>query len=64
MLSKHKGEDDKEEVIKERLAVYQRQTLPVIEIYKKRGVLIEIDGGGNAEEVFQRIRQYLSGNER
>lgn len=57
-------EDDKEEVIKERLAVYQRQTLPVIEIYKKRGVLIEIDGGGNAEEVFQRIRQYLSGNER
>ncbi len=55
-------EDDREEVIKERLTVYQRQTKPVIEIYKERGVLFEIDGGGNAEEVFQKIRQHLSGH--
>ncbi len=57
-----KREDDREEVIKERLTVYQRQTKPVIEIYKERGVLFEIDGGGNAEEVFQKIRQHLSGH--
>ena len=53
--------DDKEGVIRERLGVYNRETLPVIEIYKKRGILIEIDGQGNAEEVFKRIRQHLPG---
>jgi adenylate kinase len=56
--------DDREEVIRERLAVYNKQTVPVIEIYKNRGVLIEIDGIGGAEEVFQRIRKHIPGIQR
>ncbi len=53
--------DDEEAVIRDRLSVYKEETLPVITIYRQRGVLIEINGGGNAEKVFERIRQHLSG---
>jgi adenylate kinase len=56
--------DDEENVIRERLSVYKEQTLPVIAIYQQRGVLIEIDGDGNAKEVFQRIRKHLSGTQK
>ncbi len=53
--------DDTEEVIRERLAIYKKQTLPVIEIYKKRGILIEINGSGGVKEVFKRICDHLPG---
>jgi adenylate kinase len=43
--------DDTEEAIKNRLTVYKNQTQPVLEYYKKKGVLIDIDGDREIEEV-------------
>lgn len=39
-------DDDKPEVVRERLKVYRAQTAPVIEYYRSRGLLAEIDGSG------------------
>jgi adenylate kinase len=36
--------DDREEVVRQRLATYQEQTRPVIEFYRRRGQLLEMDG--------------------
>ena len=37
--------DETDEVIKERLAVYQKETLPLIEAYRQKGILLEVNGG-------------------
>jgi adenylate kinase len=34
-------DDDKEHVIRERLAIYQRETVPITEFYRQQGVLLE-----------------------
>jgi len=39
----YQREDDKPEVIKERLKVYTKNTAPLIEYYKKKGVIIDIE---------------------
>ena len=43
--------DDKEEVIRERLRVYQEKTAPLIGYYRQRGLLHEIDGNRPVEQV-------------
>jgi len=48
-------DDDREEVVRERLRVYDEQTKPVIEFYKKQGVLFGVDGLGSLDQVFDRI---------
>ncbi|MEF8860094.1 MAG: adenylate kinase [Halolamina sp.] len=48
-------EDDEEDVVRERLEVYEENTEPVIQQYRETGELIEIDGTGTPEEVFDRI---------
>ena len=47
--------DDTEEVIRRRQELYVEQTEPLIEVYRQRGILIEIDGMGEVEEVTKRI---------
>ena len=47
--------DDTEEVIRRRQEVYAEQTEPLIEVYRARGILLEVDGMGEVEEVRQRI---------
>ena len=47
--------DDTPETVVERLAVYDRQTAPLIDYYRSRSLLREIDGVGTQDEVFQRI---------
>jgi adenylate kinase len=43
--------DDTEEVIRRRLEVYAEQTAPLIDLYDRRGVLVEVDGIGSVEQV-------------
>lgn len=50
-------EDDKEEAVLKRLEVYREETRPLIEYYKKKGLLAIIDGGRRKEEV---LRDLLS----
>ena len=51
----YQRKDDNEETVGNRLQVYTEQTAPLIDYYKNKGVLIEIDGVGAIDEVFARI---------
>ena len=51
--------DDTEDTIRRRLAVYKENTRPLLDFYRDRGVLHEIDGTGEVEEVTRRIRDAL-----
>ena len=48
-------EDDREETIRHRMDVYARETEPVLEHYRAAGLLREIDGTGEREDVFGRL---------
>ena len=47
--------DDSEEAVRHRQEVYQRETEPVVAMYRDRGVLVEVDGLGGIDEVTERI---------
>ena len=53
-------EDDTEAVIRKRLEVYTRETLPAASLYRERGILVEVDAGGNASAVFERLKAGLA----
>jgi adenylate kinase len=44
-------DDDKEATVRNRLKVYQEQTAPLVEHFKRKGVLIDIDGSGGIDAV-------------
>jgi adenylate kinase len=52
-------EDDNEETIKNRLDVYNRQTAPLIDYYRKRGRLKIVDAEGDIDEVYGRFLEVL-----
>jgi adenylate kinase len=43
--------DDREEVVRERLATYEKQTRPLVDYYRRRGQLVELDGSKDAAAV-------------
>jgi adenylate kinase len=47
--------DDTEDVIRRRQEIYAEQTAPLIEVYRERGILVEVDGMGEVDEVTARI---------
>ena len=53
--------DDNEEVIRTRLRVYRAETEPLIQYFRERGKLIEIDGMGNIEDITKRISSASAG---
>ena len=52
--------DDSEEAIRHRQEVYLRETEPLIDVYRKQGLLIEVDGLGEIDEIAGRIRSALA----
>ena len=50
-------DDDTEDTVRERLRVYEENTAPVVEHYRDEGVLVEVDGEGTPDEVFESIRE-------
>jgi adenylate kinase len=52
--------DDTEEVIRERMAIYHRETRPLSDTYRDRGQLVEVDGQGEVDEVTARILAALT----
>ena len=52
-------DDDKEETIRNRLQVYQRQTASLIEHYEQRGLLKTIPATGEVDAVYQRLTTAL-----
>ena len=55
--------DDTEEAIRHRQDVYARETMPLIAVYRDRGLLIEIDALGEVDAVSARIAESLSARE-
>jgi adenylate kinase len=43
--------DDRPDVVKERLAAYERQTKPVADYYRRKGLLDTVNAAANVEDV-------------
>ena len=56
-------DDDEEETVRERLRVYHKQTEPLINYYKEKGILKVVDGTKDLEEVFGEIVSVLEKDE-
>ena len=52
--------DDTEEVIRRRQELYNEQTAPLIEVYRERGLLLEVDGMGDVDDVTKRLFEALA----
>ena len=55
----YQRDDDKEETVRERLAVYERETAPIVGYYAERGLLSPIDAMGTLDEVTARAMAAL-----
>jgi len=51
--------DDKEETVANRLNVYEKQTAPLVDYYRQRNLLREIDGVGPVDEIGARVIRAL-----
>ncbi len=52
-------DDDKPETVQNRLAVYHEQTQPLIDYYTKKGIIAEVDGTQDMNDVFAAIVKIL-----
>jgi len=52
-------EDDKKDVIEQRLKKYRDKTLPLKEFYRKKGVLRKVDGNKDIEAVWNDIKEMI-----
>ena len=52
--------DDREEVVRKRLAVYGEQTRPLVVYYRERGLLREVDASPSEDEVFASLKSLFS----
>jgi adenylate kinase len=48
-------EDDKEEVVRHRIEIYDQETPPLLVFYEGRGILRRVDGRGSPDEVYREI---------
>ncbi len=56
----YQRDDDKEDVIANRLKVYERQTEPLIDYYRKKGILRDVNASeGTVGEIVEKIRKEL-----
>ena len=55
----YQRDDDREETITARLKVYEAQTAPLVNYYRERGMLREIDGVGKVDEIRSRVIEAL-----
>jgi adenylate kinase len=56
----YQRDDDKEEAIRARLKTYENQTQPLIDYYRKEGLLRAVDGQGDVKEIYARIREAMA----
>jgi adenylate kinase len=54
-------DDDREETVRARLVVYHRDTAELIPFYRERGLLREVSGHGEIEQVYNNLVQALQG---
>ena len=56
----YRRDDDNEETVRSRLKVFHDQTEPLIDFYRARNLLLDIDATGKPEEVFARVVELLN----
>ena len=54
-------DDDKEDVVKSRLQVYEDKTAPLVDYYRKKRVLHEVDGTRERDIVFAELSSLVEG---
>jgi adenylate kinase len=59
LLSRHRGEEDTEEIINHRLDVYDKRTVPLLDYYADRETLVSVDGGLPIDAVTKSIEAEL-----
>lgn len=52
-------DDDKEDAILNRLEVYAAQTEPLIDYYREKGLIVDIDASASSDVVFEQIKKAL-----
>ena len=60
----YQRDDDHEDIIASRLEVYVRATAPVLQLYRARNLLAEVDGTGSRDDILGRIVERLERLER
>ena len=58
----YQRDDDREEVVRERLRVYDEQTKPLIDFYANRNLLRTVDGSGGVDATFELVCKVIDGN--
>jgi len=53
----YQRDDDKEATVKNRLEVYRKNTMPLIDYYQKKGTLVTIMGVGSIDEIYEKVRK-------
>ncbi|MDR2049032.1 MAG: adenylate kinase [Treponema sp.] len=51
--------DDREDAVAKRLEVYREQTAPLIDYYRKKGLLVDVDAGPDPDTVLANFRKSL-----
>ncbi len=54
-------DDDKEQTVRNRLKVYQEQTAPLIEHFRKKGNIVDIDGSKGIDGVYSQMTRAVKG---
>lgn len=57
----YQRDDDKPETVKARLRVFHKQTAPLIQYYKDKNILIEVDGSGDIDTVTNELKEAVDG---
>ncbi len=57
----YQREDDAEDTVRMRLEVYAAETKPLLEYYRRAGLLVEVNGVGRPEEIQEQILAALGG---
>lgn len=57
----YQRDDDAPVAVKKRIEVYNEQTIPVLDFYRDRGVLVDISGDGTVDEVNKQVLAALNG---
>ncbi len=55
----YQRDDDTVETVKERLKVYKKQTMPIIDYYQRKGLFLSVDGARSIDDVFADISDHL-----
>ncbi len=55
----YQRDDDTEATVKNRLKVYRENTFPLIEYYRKKGILTTIEGKGSIDEIFHKVEKAI-----